>query len=56
VFIAGANEVTLRNHKDVYELLKRGAEKRRTAATLMNISSRFYQKKSQLIFMVSILI
>ena len=39
--IAGAEEVVVRNRNEVYELLKRGAEKRRTAATLMNITSRF---------------
>lgn len=33
-------EVAVRNREEVYLLLKRGAEKRRTAATLMNISSR----------------
>jgi kinesin family protein 11 len=40
VSIAGAEEVVVRTRDEVYELLKRGADKRRTAATLMNISSR----------------
>jgi kinesin family member 11 len=41
VLIAGAEEVIVRSRNEVYELLKRGAEKRRTAATLMNLSSRW---------------
>jgi kinesin family member 11 len=41
VSIVGAEEVVVRSLKEVYSLLKRGAEKRRTASTLMNLTSRF---------------
>uniref|UniRef100_A0A915DTJ2 Kinesin-like protein n=1 Tax=Ditylenchus dipsaci TaxID=166011 RepID=A0A915DTJ2_9BILA len=39
VSIVGMEEVAVRNRSEVYTLLKRGAEKRRTASTLMNINS-----------------
>lgn len=42
VSIAGAEEVIVRSIKEVHELLRRGAEKRRTATTLMNMTSRFF--------------
>ncbi|KAF7629873.1 Kinesin-like protein [Meloidogyne graminicola] len=41
VFIAGVEEVIVSSHKEIYELLRRGAEKRRTASTLLNMTSRF---------------
>ena len=39
--IIGAEEVIVLSLKEVYNLLRRGAEKRRTATTLMNMTSRF---------------
>ncbi|PIO63045.1 kinesin motor domain protein [Teladorsagia circumcincta] len=40
VVISGAEELPVKDRSEVYTLLKRGAEKRTTAATLMNMSSR----------------
>ncbi|XGW12633.1 hypothetical protein V3C99_013363 [Haemonchus contortus] len=52
VVIAGAEELPVKNRSEVYALLKRGAEKRTTAATLMNMNS----SRSHSIFMVSVVI
>lgn len=38
--ISGAEEIPVKDRSEVYRLLKRGAEKRTTAATLMNMHSR----------------
>ncbi|KAI6191648.1 Kinesin-like protein KIF11 [Aphelenchoides bicaudatus] len=39
VLIAGMEDVPVRNRNEVYSLLKKGAEKRTTASTLMNLTS-----------------
>ncbi|CAD6188164.1 unnamed protein product [Caenorhabditis auriculariae] len=52
VIVSGVEEVPVRNRADVYKLLKLGAEKRRTATTLMNINS----SRSHSLFMVSVVI
>lgn len=39
VLIAGMEDVPVRNRSGVYSLLKKGAERRKTASTLMNITS-----------------
>uniref|UniRef100_A0A914LNW6 Kinesin-like protein n=1 Tax=Meloidogyne incognita TaxID=6306 RepID=A0A914LNW6_MELIC len=52
VSIAGAEEVIVRSIKEVHELLRRGAEKRRTATTLMNMTS----SRSHSVFTVSVMI
>ncbi|CAK5080356.1 unnamed protein product [Meloidogyne enterolobii] len=52
VSIAGAEEVIVRSPKEVHELLRRGAEKRRTATTLMNMTS----SRSHSVFTVSVMI
>nr|CAD2169206.1 unnamed protein product [Meloidogyne enterolobii] len=52
VSIAGAEEVIVRSPKEVHELLRRGAEKRRTASTLMNMTS----SRSHSVFTVSVII
>ncbi|CAD5234740.1 unnamed protein product [Bursaphelenchus xylophilus] len=39
IVISGMEDTPVRSRTEVYEILKRGAEKRKTAATLMNISS-----------------
>ncbi|CAK5073981.1 unnamed protein product [Meloidogyne enterolobii] len=50
VSIIGAEEVIVLSLKEVYDLLRRGAEKRRTATTLMNITS----SRSHSVFTISI--
>lgn len=40
VIIHGLEEVTVHNKNEVYKILEKGSEKRRTAATLMNAQSR----------------
>ncbi|CAJ0605166.1 unnamed protein product [Cylicocyclus nassatus] len=52
VVISGAEEIPVRDRAEVYRLLKRGAEKRTTAATLMNMNS----SRSHSIFTVSVVI
>ncbi|KAL7079708.1 hypothetical protein ACQ4LE_001321 [Meloidogyne hapla] len=52
VSIAGAEEVIVRSIKEIYDLLRRGAEKRRTASTLMNMTS----SRSHSVFTVSVMI
>ncbi|WKX97107.1 hypothetical protein Q1695_013061 [Nippostrongylus brasiliensis] len=52
VVISGAEELPVRDRSEVYALLKRGAEKRTTAATLMNLNS----SRSHSIFTVSVVI
>lgn len=52
VVISGAEEIPVRDRSEVYSLLKRGAEKRTTAATLMNMHS----SRSHSIFSVSVVI
>uniref|UniRef100_A0A914GYD2 Kinesin motor domain-containing protein n=1 Tax=Globodera rostochiensis TaxID=31243 RepID=A0A914GYD2_GLORO len=52
VSIVGAEEVIVRTRDEVYDLLRRGADKRRTAATMMNISS----SRSHSVFTVSVMI
>ncbi|KAL3119651.1 hypothetical protein niasHT_006737 [Heterodera trifolii] len=52
VSIVGAEEVIVRTRDEVYDLLRRGADKRRTAATLMNISS----SRSHSVFTVSVMV
>ena len=51
VSIVGMEEVAVRNRTEVYALLKRGAEKRRTATTLMNINS----SRSHSVFTVTVM-
>lgn len=41
VLINNLTEVAVRSRDEVYNLLRRGAERRRTASTLMNMSSRY---------------
>jgi len=50
VSIAGMEEVAVRSRSEVYALLKRGAEKRRTASTLLNINS----SRSHSVFTVTV--
>lgn len=38
--ISGMEDVPVRNRQEVYEILKKGADRRKTASTLMNINSR----------------
>uniref|UniRef100_A0A914LC50 Kinesin-like protein n=1 Tax=Meloidogyne incognita TaxID=6306 RepID=A0A914LC50_MELIC len=52
VSIAGAEEVIVRSPKEIHELLRRGAEKRRTATTLMNMTS----SRSHSVFTVYVMI
>ncbi|VDM75480.1 unnamed protein product [Strongylus vulgaris] len=52
VVISGAEELPVRDRSEVYRLLRRGAEKRTTAATLMNMNS----SRSHSIFTVSVVI
>ncbi|VDN22065.1 unnamed protein product [Cylicostephanus goldi] len=52
VVISGAEEIPVRDRAEVYRLLRRGAEKRTTAATLMNMNS----SRSHSIFTVSVVI
>ncbi|CAB3408682.1 unnamed protein product [Caenorhabditis bovis] len=52
VIVSGVEEVPVRNRADVYKLLEMGAEKRRTAATLMNMHS----SRSHSLFMVNVVI
>ncbi|KAK5983449.1 Kinesin motor domain-containing protein [Trichostrongylus colubriformis] len=52
VVISGAEELPVKDRSEVYALLKRGAEKRTTAATLMNMHS----SRSHSIFTVSVVI
>lgn len=40
VIVKGLEEVTVHNKDEVYQILERGAAKRRTASTLMNAYSR----------------
>ena len=42
VIIHGLEEVTIHNTSEVYKILKKGADKRQTAATLMNAQSRLF--------------
>uniref|UniRef100_A0A914PJT1 Kinesin-like protein n=1 Tax=Panagrolaimus davidi TaxID=227884 RepID=A0A914PJT1_9BILA len=51
VLISGLTEVAVRGRDEVYRLLKRGAERRRTASTLMNMNS----SRSHSVFTVSVL-
>jgi kinesin family protein 11 len=51
VLINGLTEVAVRGRDEVYHLLKRGAERRRTASTLMNMNS----SRSHSVFTVSVL-
>uniref|UniRef100_A0A914CNA4 Kinesin-like protein n=1 Tax=Acrobeloides nanus TaxID=290746 RepID=A0A914CNA4_9BILA len=50
VIINGMEEVPVRNRNEVYRLLKMGAERRKTAATLMNVSS----SRSHSVFTVTV--
>ncbi|KIH54759.1 kinesin motor domain protein [Ancylostoma duodenale] len=52
VVISGVEEIPVKDRAEVYRLLKRGAEKRTTAATLMNMHS----SRSHSIFTVSVVI
>ncbi|CAI4230874.1 unnamed protein product [Auanema sp. JU1783] len=52
VIVSGAEEVPVRSRKEVYDILKRGAEKRTVASTLMNIAS----SRSHSIFSISVVI
>ncbi|KHJ95231.1 kinesin motor domain protein [Oesophagostomum dentatum] len=52
VVISGAEEIPVRDRAEVYRLLKTGAVKRKTAATLMNMNS----SRSHSIFTVSVVI
>lgn len=40
VLVKGLEEVTVHNKDEVYQILERGAAKRKTASTLMNAYSR----------------
>ncbi|KOX79827.1 hypothetical protein WN51_11438 [Melipona quadrifasciata] len=50
VIIHGLEEVTIHNTSEVYKILKKGADKRQTAATLMNAQS----SRSHTIFSITI--
>uniref|UniRef100_A0A0N5AS38 Kinesin-like protein n=1 Tax=Syphacia muris TaxID=451379 RepID=A0A0N5AS38_9BILA len=50
VIISGVEDVSVQSSDDVYEVLRKGAEKRRTAATLMNMSS----SRSHSVFTVTV--
>uniref|UniRef100_A0A915NA19 Kinesin-like protein n=1 Tax=Meloidogyne javanica TaxID=6303 RepID=A0A915NA19_MELJA len=52
VSIIGAEEVIVLSLKEVYDLLRRGAEKRRTATTLINMTS----SRSHSVFTISVMI
>uniref|UniRef100_A0A1I7XTM8 Kinesin motor domain-containing protein n=1 Tax=Heterorhabditis bacteriophora TaxID=37862 RepID=A0A1I7XTM8_HETBA len=52
VVISGAEEIPVKSRSQVYALLKRGADKRTTAATLLNMNS----SRSHSIFMLSVVI
>ncbi|CAI5441959.1 unnamed protein product [Caenorhabditis angaria] len=52
VIVSGVEEVPVRSRADVYKLLELGAEKRRTAATLMNQRS----SRSHSLFMVNVVV
>ncbi|VDM55674.1 unnamed protein product [Angiostrongylus costaricensis] len=52
VVVSGAEELPVRNRFEVYNLLKRGADRRVTAATLMNMNS----SRSHSIFTVSVVL
>ncbi|CAI2310103.1 unnamed protein product [Caenorhabditis sp. 36 PRJEB53466] len=52
VIVSGVEEVPVRNRADVFKLLEIGAEKRRTAATLMNMHS----SRSHSLFMVNVVV
>ncbi|KAF1766301.1 hypothetical protein GCK72_006257 [Caenorhabditis remanei] len=52
VIVSGVEEVPVRNRSDVFKLLQLGAEKRRTAATLMNMHS----SRSHSLFMVNVVV
>lgn len=40
VIIHGLEEVTIHNASEVYKIIKKGSDRRQTAATLMNTQSR----------------
>lgn len=40
VIVKGLEEITVHNKNEVYQILERGAAKRKTASTLMNAYSR----------------
>ena len=42
VVINGMEEVAVRNREEVYNVLRRGADRRKTAATLLNMNSRYF--------------
>ncbi|TKR65189.1 hypothetical protein L596_025630 [Steinernema carpocapsae] len=52
VVINGMEEVPVKDREEVYKLLKRGAERRQTAATLMNMNS----SRSHSVFTVTVVI
>uniref|UniRef100_A0A1I7Z7K2 Kinesin-like protein n=1 Tax=Steinernema glaseri TaxID=37863 RepID=A0A1I7Z7K2_9BILA len=52
VVINGMEEVPVKNRDEVYRLLRRGAERRKTAATLMNMNS----SRSHSVFTVTVVI
>ncbi|CAO4361282.1 unnamed protein product [Caenorhabditis nigoni] len=52
VIVSGVEEVPVRSRSDVFKLLKTGAEKRKTAATLMNMNS----SRSHSLFMVNVVV
>ena len=41
MIVSGAEEVPVRTRSEVFKLLKRGAERKTMAATMMNLRSRF---------------
>lgn len=41
VVVKGLEEITVHNKDEVYQILERGAAKRKTASTLMNAYSRY---------------
>ncbi|XP_017767559.1 PREDICTED: kinesin-like protein Klp61F [Eufriesea mexicana] len=51
IIIHGLEEVTIHNTNEVYKILKKGSEKRQTAATLMNTQSRC---RSHAIFSITV--
>ena len=52
VVISGAEETPVRTRQEVYDLLRRGAERRTTAATLMNRTS----SRSHSIFTITVVL
>ena len=51
VIVKGLEEITVHNKNEVYQIMKRGTAKRKTACTLMNAYSRYRLKLLCMIFL-----